>query len=100
MKKTFCFDLDGTLCSLTFGEYELAEPRMSRIEHVNRLVADGNDIKIFTARGASTGVNWRQTTERQLSEWGLGRHTLILGKPHADLFVDDKAVNSEMYDWI
>ena len=34
-------------------------------------------------------------TEKQLKGWGCKYNTLILGKPHADFFIDDKGVNSD-----
>ena len=30
-------------------------------------------------------------TQQQLKEWGVRYHELIMGKPHADMFIDDKA---------
>ena len=96
---TYCFDIDGTLCSDTSGAYEEAEPFRDRIAHVNRLFKSGHTIRLFTARGSSTGLDWRATTERQLSSWGVQYHELIMGKPHADLFIDDKACHSEAYAW-
>lgn len=96
---TYCFDLDGTLCTLTAGDYECAQPLQSRISHVNLLFSNGHRILIFTARGASSGKDWRRLTQNQLSQWGVCFHELIFGKPHADLFIDDKAQNSESYEW-
>ena len=29
--------------------------------------------------------------EKQLKDWGCKYHELIMGKPHADYFIDDKA---------
>ena len=36
-------------------------------------------------------------TEQQLKDWGCKYHTLILGKPHADYFIDDKGVNANEF---
>jgi hypothetical protein len=47
----------------------------------------------------SSGVNYQELTEKQLEEWGLNYTKLIFGKPHADFFVDDKAINANQYDW-
>lgn len=99
VKLIYCFDLDGTLCTLTGGAYESAEPFDNRVRHVNRLFREGPTIKIFTARGATSKKPWRQLTERQLEEWGVQHHELIMGKPDADLFIDDKAVHSDSYVW-
>ena len=93
----YCFDIDGTICTNTEGAYEQAVPINSRIDHVNKLYEGGNTIKFFTARGSTTGICWRKLTEEQLSEWGVKYHELILGKPEAHLFIDDKAINDLSY---
>ena len=31
-------------------------------------------------------------TEKQLKDWGVKHHQLILGKPSGDLYVDDKGI--------
>lgn len=95
----YCFDLDGTLCSLTDGNYDLAEPFEARVLHVNKLFDEGHTIKIFTARGATSKKLWQSLTRRQLLEWGVQHHELIMGKPDADLFIDDKAIHSDSYPW-
>lgn len=93
MNKTYCFDLDGTLCTNTEGDYDLAEPFPERIRRVNQLFEEGNQIRIFTARGTVTGIDWRQLTEKQLDQWGVKYHILELGKPFAHIYVDDRGVS-------
>lgn len=93
----YCFDIDGTLCTNTEGAYEEARPFPAIIDRVNRLYEEGHDILLHTARGSTTGIDWRALTEQQLSEWGVKYHVLYMGKPTADLYVDDKAVN--VSDW-
>ena len=39
----------------------------------------------------------RDLTEKQLEKWGVKYHELLFGKPHADVFIDDKAVSDT--DW-
>lgn len=90
---TYCFDIDGTLCTNTDGDYEKAQPAQPVIDRVNALYANGHRILLQTARGATTGIDWRAATERQLAAWGVKYHALYFGKPTADLYVDDKAVN-------
>ena len=91
--KTYVFDIDGTICSNTNGKYELASPYNERINYINDLYKKGNIIKYFTARGTTTGIDWHDLTKRQLNEWGAFYHELILGKPHGDIYVDDKGFN-------
>ena len=87
----YCFDLDGTLCTTEGSEYEKSTPKSHRIAVVNDLYSKGHHIKIFTARGGSSGRDWSELTQNQLKEWGVLHHELILGKPAADIYVDDKA---------
>jgi len=95
--KSYCFDLDGTLCSNTEGEYAQAVPLPERILKVNELYDLGNKILIYTARGTVTGIDWRELTQNQLDEWGIKHHELRLGKPFADIYVDDRGVSDGVF---
>ncbi len=90
---TFCFDLDGTICTNTEGRYDEASPYPEIIAQVNHLKDEGHNILIYTARGSGTGIDWRALTEEQLLRWGVRYDRLHLGKPAADVYVDDRAVN-------
>jgi histidinol phosphatase-like enzyme len=97
-KLTFCFDLDGTICTQepdNINPYNKAKPYSEIIEKINELYDEGYIIKIFTARGTRTGVDWKEFTLKQLKEWGIKYHDLILGKPHADIFIDDKSISPD-----
>jgi capsule biosynthesis phosphatase len=103
--KTYVIDIDGTICSDSFGQYEKAEPIKSRIDFVNKLYLEGNQIIFFTARGMKTFENnvnnsinkWEELTKKQLDAWGVRYHKLILGKPAADLYIDDKGINDKVF---
>ena len=95
----YCFDIDGTLCTRTDGDYTLAEPFYDRIAVVNALHAAGHVIKLFTSRGSTTGIDWREATERQMQAWNVRYHELIMGKPEADIFIDDKAFRADLWNW-
>lgn len=95
----YCFDIDGTLCTRNDGDYARAEPFPDRIAVVNSLHAAGHVIKLFTARGSTTGIDWRDVTERQLLTWNVRYHVLVMGKPEADVFIDDKAFNADHWTW-
>lgn len=97
MCAVFCFDLDGTLCTNMEGDYEATRPFPWAIERVNALKQAGHRILIFTARGSTTGVDWREVTERQLAQWGVSYDELILGKPTADVYVDDKSLHVDAW---
>ena len=89
----YCFDIDGTICTNTQGKYETAIPFDIRIGFINGLYDNGHTIIYYTARGTQTGIDWTELTEKQLDGWGAKYHTLLLGKIHYDLWVDDKAVS-------
>ena len=93
--KVYCFDIDGTICQNTYGEYDLAKPIHERIDFINSLFEAGNEIVMFTARGSTTGIDWYEFTEKQLKDWGLKFNKLLLGKPFADIFVDDKGIEAD-----
>jgi hypothetical protein len=91
---TYCFDLDGTLCTNTNGDYSNSVPFYDRIEKVNILYNLGNKIIINTARGSSTEIDWFEMTENQLNQWNVKYHQLFVGKKiEADLFIDDKGIS-------
>lgn len=100
MSKTYVFDIDGTVCTITDGNYEEAKPFPERISQINELYNDGNTIIFYTARGMGRSMNqatvandlWRDLTLRQLSDWCVSYHALFLGKPSGDIYVDDKGV--------
>jgi len=95
----YVFDIDGTICN-SFNDYKLSSPIMSRISQINKLYDEGNVIVYHTARGMgrlkdnsdAADIMFRGLTESQLFEWGCKYHELILGKPSADVYVDDKAI--------
>jgi hypothetical protein len=93
----YCIDIDGTLCTNTEGSYEEAQPFPDRIAQVNRLYEEGHIITLFTARGSTTGIDWRVLTEEQMSVWGVRYHELILGKPFAHVYVDDRGVHADTF---
>lgn len=95
----YCFDLDGTICtSVEKSQYEKALPDHSVVNEINRLYDQGNTIKIMTARGCVSGIDHTQLTKRQLNNWKVKYHELIMNiKPHAHWFIDDKGIN--VYEW-
>jgi len=109
MSKRYCIDIDGTICTPTVGrDYHKAEPWQDRIKVLNNLYDEGNYIIYFTARAMGrfadlphsvASVKAKEVlfelTEKQLNDWGVKYHELIMGKPHADFFIDDKGVKDE-----
>lgn len=93
----YCFDIDGTICTNTDGTYEQAQPYPEVIEKVNRLHGQGHSIIFYTARGSTTGIDWTELTKKQLECWNVKYDKLIMGKPYAHLYIDDKAIQSEEF---
>jgi len=107
--KTYCFDLDNTLCKTINGDYKNSQPLSKPIHVVNTLYDKGNKIIIFTARfmGIMKGdvskvySEGYDLTKKQLDTWGVKYHELILGKPEYDLIIDDKSLffKDDWYDY-
>lgn len=99
----YVFDIDGTICNNTYGNYEHASPFINRIEFINKLYDEGNKIVFFTARGMKTFngdidevyKKYFNLTESQLRLWKVKYHELRLGKPQGDIYIDDKGANDE-----
>jgi len=89
--KRIVVDIDGTICLTLNDDFENATPYLKRIEKVNELYDEGYTIVFFTARGSYTGLDWRELTLKQLKEWGVKYHELIMGKPYAEMYIDDRA---------
>ena len=96
--KKIIVDIDETICvTPPSRDYNLAVPNYKRIEKINKLYEDGIHITYWTARGTETGIDWTDITINQLSKWGAKYNIVKLGKPSYDLFVCDKAINSEIF---
>ena len=90
-------DLDNTLCYTINGNYHESTPIVERINHVNQLKEDGHHITIWTARGSNTGINYTDLTKKQLDEWNIKYDELLMGKPHYDIYIDDKSFNVDTF---
>lgn len=105
MLKSYCFDLDNTLCNTKGNDYDTCTPIKERVDVVNFLYDKGHNINIYTARGMTTYNksvtlvydNLYSKTKQQLVSWGIKHHVLTLGKPSYDEFICDKAYNSEVW---
>ena len=95
----YVFDIDGTICTDTKGDYPSAKPFLDRIKLVNKLYSDGHQIFFYTARGMGksdnnieiASSNWKALTLSQLKDWGVKYNQLFMGKPAGDVYIDDKA---------
>ena len=105
--KQIAFDLDDVICLRPKGhenegvrKYQYCCPIKEGVELVNKCYRYGYYVKIFTSRGmtqfngdvAKIYNELFITTKNQLETWGVLHHELIMGKPHADIYVGDEAV--------
>jgi len=103
IKMIYVFDIDGTICTVTGGDYASAEPLEERIAAINKLYDKGHTIIFQTARGMGRSGNsaafayaaFEKVTRTQLDTWGAQYHQLFLGKPAGDIYIDDKGIKDE-----
>tara|TARA_B100001063_G_C16770068_1_gene561045 strand:+ start:3151 stop:3495 length:345 start_codon:yes stop_codon:yes gene_type:complete len=106
MKKKFCFDLDGVICTTYKNNYKNSKPKKKVINTINKLY-DKAYIIIFTSRFMGrTNENVKLAKKKgykftltQLNDWGVKFHKLKFGKPSYDIIVDDKSFNFKK-NWI
>lgn len=83
-------DLDGTIVEEK-GERERSKavPLPRAVESVNALYEMGHTIIIYSGRS----YRELELTLNQLKQCGVKYHHLVLGKPVADILIDDRAVS-------
>jgi hypothetical protein len=99
----YVFDIDGTICINSNSEYEKSVPLQDRIDKINQIFDDGHTVIFQTARGMGRSGNsaayankaFYEFTKKQLDSWGVKYHSLFLGKPAGDVYVDDRGVTDE-----
>lgn len=105
MSATVCFDLDGVLATGTKEEvysdsagwaYEKCEPITKMISILKELKTKGYKIIIFTARHPAD----YEKTVLWLSRQGIKYDDLYMGKPLADLYIDDNALRFNRDEFI
>jgi len=86
---TIFVDLDGTICTeeRTF-ERPLAKPIPGARENLQKLVDQGHTIVVYSARSWSE----LRVTEQWLKDHEIPFHSIHLGKPIADYWIDDRAI--------
>lgn len=97
--KVFCFDLDMTL---VYDLFKNPRPIQKNVDYCNYLYNNGAKIIIHTARGMlskNRDTDIIRSTivpeiEKILKDCGIKYDELIIGKPYADYYIDDKAISS------
>jgi len=102
--KRICFDLDNTLVTSpeTNGDYTTVLPITININMCNYLKKLGHYIIIYTARKMKSYMgnegkciaNVGKITLNTLDEFHIQYDEIYFGKPYADYYIDDKAINA------
>lgn len=102
-KMRVCFDLDGTLVSDPIKEKDYASvlPISKNIEYLRYLKGLGHEIIIHTARRMKTHngnvgklvKDIGKITLDTLEKFNIPYDEIYFGKPWADYYIDDKAIN-------
>lgn len=95
------FDIDDTICNNKNRDYENAIPFKDVIKKINKLHKQGAKITLYTSRGmvsCNGDINKiikknKAILEKWLEKNKVEYDELIFGKPIADMYVDDKAIN-------
>ena len=102
-KLRICFDLDNTLVSYPTipNDYSSVKPIQKNIDLLHKLKNMGHEIIIYTARRMKTHNNnvgrvikdIAGVTIQTLENFVIPYDELIFGKPLADIYIDDRALN-------
>ena len=102
-KKRICFDLDNTLVTYPIinGDYTTVKPIEKNIKLLKYLKCFGNTIIIYTARRMKThngnvgkiNADVGKITFETLEKFDIPYDEIYFGKPYADFYIDDLAVN-------
>lgn len=103
-KLRLCFDFDNTLVSypIKSGDYSSVNPIKKNIEFVRELYELGHTIIIYTARRMKTHsgnlgkvtADIAAVTLNTLNELNIPYHEIYFGKPFADYYIDDLALDA------
>lgn len=102
-KLRICFDLDNTLVTppTIINDYSTVNPINKNIELLKMFKNQGHEIIIYTARRMTTHKgnvgkvikDIALVTINTLENLNIEYDELIFGKPIADIYIDDKAIN-------
>ena len=102
--KRYCFDLDNTLVSYpqVKGDYTTVLPLEENIKLLRKLKALGNTIIIYTARRMLSKLgnigkvlkDQGQIVFETLEHFNIPYDEIYFGKPYADFYIDDLAINA------
>ena len=90
----YCFDIDGTICSIEKSEnYSKAIPHKEIIQKINELYDQGHTIYFYTGRH----MQKERLTKEWMSKYKIKYHHIFFGKPVAEIYIDDLAITPEEF---
>lgn len=100
----FCFDIDGVIFKIN-KDYKKHEPIWSTVKYLHTLKDLNHEIILYTARKMKTfngnigKINKEivEDTLFNLNVFNIPYDEIYFGKPNADVYIDDKALN--FYDF-
>jgi len=92
----YVIDIDDTILFTTIkenGKYDLLSWNKKMVDKINKLYYCGHTVVLWTGR------HWDKLmlTKKQLLKIGVRYHTLVMAKPTADIYIDDKAMRPEEF---
>jgi hydroxymethylpyrimidine pyrophosphatase-like HAD family hydrolase len=94
---TYVVDIDGVIIHSAFNpatrEYVVCEIDHDVVEAINRRYEAGDEIILHTGR------HWDnlRTTLDQLASAGVKYHSLVMGKPVGDYYIDDRNLSVDEF---
>jgi len=108
--KIIIVDFDDTLCihpEHDKSDIESGVPNFVLVNELNRLFNLGYQIHIYTARGhLSTNsreeaeIKYRPIIEKWLRTCGVNYNLLSFNKPYGVMYIDDKAVRQDEFEFL
>ena len=107
-RKSWVWDIDGTICNESYGNYQDCLPIKNSIDILNALHDKGDEVILHTARGmkrfnndvALVYTNLYELTKNQLAVWGVRYDKLIMGKPVGIPVDSDGVIPAELIGYI
>lgn len=96
----YCFDIDGVIFEIS-KDYKEYKPILETVEYIKYLKTKNVEIILYTARKMNTHkgniglVNKSivEATLAALKKYKIEYDEIYFGKPAADIYIDDKAIN-------
>jgi capsule biosynthesis phosphatase len=104
-KKTIVFDVDDTILTTVNRDYENSQPKMEVVRGIRALKDAGWYIILQTARGMGRSNGDIESVREQVTQeitsfcekYDVPYDLLLIGKPWAAYYVDDKALRPEEF---